>query len=297
MQPKLLLPVFLLFTLSPALLAANGDSVEESFIPRYAVAGSYFDWSGDADFDGGEGSMGKYGAGIEANVPVFVRDGFRITAGAKYRYDRLEFSGAPMPLGTGDYDLHRVDVPFNVWGDLSDRWKLWVRLSPGCYTDFDNVGSDDFILTTLGLLSYRWTDSIKVAFGAYYSRDLGEKRFLPAAGLIWEPDPQWYFALTFPRAELAYAPTRDWVFTARALLNGAGWNITDPAGGDRDVDLNYQAIRVGLGIDRRISGPWWAYLDAGAQFGQEIEIDGGLEPFSSDLDTSAYVVGGVKLRF
>lgn len=294
---KVLLSPVLIFSLVPFLAGEEGETVEESFIPRYAVAGSYFDWSSDADFAGGEGSMGKWEAGIEANVPVFVRDGFRFTAGVKYRYDRLEFSSAPIPLGDSDFDLHRVDVPFNLWGDLSDRWKLWVRLSPGWYTDFNSVGSDDFILTSLALLSYRWTDSTKIAFGAYYSRDLGEKRFLPAAGLIFEPNPQWSFALTFPRAELAYAPTRDWLLTAGALLNGAGWNISDPAGGAGDVDLNYKAIRVGMGIDRRLSGPWWAYLDGGAQFGQEIEIDGGLAPFSQDLDTSAYVVGGVKLRF
>ncbi|MEM9018560.1 MAG: hypothetical protein AAGC68_16235, partial [Verrucomicrobiota bacterium] len=152
-------------------------------------------------------------------------------------------------------------------------------------------------LTSLALLSYQWTESTRVAFGAYYSRDLGEERVLPAVGFIFEPDPRWSLALTFPRIELAHAPNEDWLFTGRALLNGAGWNITDPAGGATDVDLNYKAIRVGGGIDRRLSGPWWAYLDAGIQVGQEIEIEGGGYQFQQDLDSSAFVTGGVKLRF
>ena len=196
-----------------------------------------------------------------------------------------------------DFDLHRVDLPFNFWADLNSRWKLWLRLQPGWYSDFDNVGSDDFILTTLALLSYRWSDTTRVAFGGYYSRDLGEPRLLPAIGFIFEPDPQWSIALTFPRAEVAYAPNRDWFIAARVFLSGAGWNITDPAGGPNDVDLDYKSMRVGLGVERRLSGAWWAYLDAGAQLGQEISIEDAPYTFEQDLDSSAFVTGGVKLRF
>lgn len=97
--------------------------------------------------------------------------------------------------------------------------------------------------------------------------------------------------------ELAYAPNEDLLLTARGLLGGAGWNITDPAGGPGDVDLNHQTLRIGLGIDRRLSGPWWAYLDAGMQPAQEIEISGAPSRFQQDLDHSASVTGGVKLRF
>ncbi len=283
---------------------ASGDEIElpderteESFIPRYAVAGSYFTWSSDADFSNAGGSLSQVEAGIQGNVPILMKDNFRLTAGMQYRWNRLRFSGAPGPLGSKTFDLHRIDIPFNVWADLNNRWKLWVRLQPGWYSDFGTVDSDDFILTSLALLSYQWSDTVKVAFGAYYSKDLGDARLLPAIGFIFEPNPQWSVALTFPRAEVAYAPNKDWLFTGRALLSGSGWNITDPAGGSRDVDLDYQAVKVGVGVDRRISGAWWAYLDMGAQFGQEITIEGAPYQFTQDLDTSIYTTVGVKLRF
>lgn len=281
----------------PFFAAAEEERTEESFIPNYAVAGSYFQWDADADFSGGNGSVSQFETGAEGNVPVLMRDGLRITAGAKYRWNRLEFSGADHPLASQSFDLHRVDLPINAWADLNDRWKLWARLQPGWYSDFEQVGSDDFILTSLALLSYRWTDAVKVAFGAYYSRDLGEERVLPAVGFIIEPDPRWSLALTFPRVELVHAPTADWLITARAMLSGAGWNIADPAGGEGEVDLNYRSIRAGIGLDHRLSGPWWAYLDAGMQFGQEIEIEGGGYDFSQELDSSAYVAAGIKVRF
>ncbi|MCB1064675.1 MAG: hypothetical protein KDN20_17365 [Verrucomicrobiae bacterium] len=279
---------------------AQEDAVtrtEESFIPNYAVASSYFTWNADSDLSGGDGSVSQEEAGIEGNVPILKRDGLMITVGAQYRWNHLSFSGLPEPLGSRSFDLHRVDLPINAWADFNDRWKLWVRLQPGWYSDFENVGSDDFILTSLVLFSYRWNDWMKVAFGGFYSKDLGEERVLPALGFIIEPDPNWSLALTFPRVELAYAPSPDWLFTGRAVLSGSGWNIADPNGGSEDIDLNYRSIRAGIGIDHRLSGPWWAYLDAGVQLGQEIEIEGGGYRFSKELDPSAFISTGVKVRF
>lgn len=293
-------PVFcigLALSLAPLLSLANGERTEESFIPNYAVAGSYFQWDADANFSLGTGSVTQIETGAEGNVPVLMRNGLRLTAGVKYRWNRLDFSGGDYPLAFQSYDLHRVDIPINAWADLSERWKLWARLQPGWYSDFGSLGSDDFILTSLALLSYRWSDSVKVAFGAYYSRDLGEERVLPAVGLIIEPDPRWSLALTFPRVELVHSPTADWLLTARALLSGSGWNIADPTGGPGDVDLNYRSIRASLGIDRRLGGPLWAYFDAGIQFAQEIKLDGGGYDFSQELDPSAYMTAGVKMRF
>lgn len=280
-----------------AALASAEDRTEESFIPNFAVASSYFTWSGDADFSDTGGSFSQREAGVEANVPIFMGDSFRLTAGAQYRWNRFDFSGAPGPLGSSSFDLDRVDLPLNLWKDFGSRWKMWVRLQPGWYSDFGTVDGDDFILTSLALLSYQWTESTRVAFGGFYSRDLGEERLLPAVGVIIEPNEHLSLAVTFPRVELAYAPSEDLLLTARGLLSGAGWNIADPAGGAADVDLNYRSIRVGVGVDRRISGPWWAYVDAGMLLAQEIEITGAPYQFQEDLENAAYATGGVRLRF
>ncbi|MFT5471595.1 MAG: hypothetical protein ACI8UO_006730 [Verrucomicrobiales bacterium] len=273
------------------------EKTEESFIPNYAVANSYFTWSDAADFSSGSGSVSQQEAGLEANVPLFTTEKFRVTGGVRYRWNQLDFSGAAFPFESQSFELHRVDLPFNVWADFNDRWKLWIRLQPGIYSDFGDVSSDDFILTSLALLSYRWSDSVKIAFGGFYSKDLGEERALPALGLIFEPSPHWSLALTFPRVELAWSPNQDWLFTGRAVLSGAGWNITDPQGTGEDVDLNYRSVSVAIGIDRRLNGPWWVYFDAGVQLAQEIEIAGGGYDFAEELDPSIFVSAGVKLRF
>lgn len=305
-NPRIALAAFLGASLSLHALAgdpiastqSDGErSTEESFIPNFAIAGSYFSWGGESDFSNQPGTFSNNEFGVSANVPIVMQEGFRITAGVSYRRNQLRFSNSGFPFGTQDLDLDRVEIPFNVWKDFNDRWKMWIRLQPGWYSDFDNVTSDDFILTSLALLSYQWNETTRIAFGAYYSRDLGEERVLPAVGFIFEPNPSMSLALTFPRAELAYAPNEDLLLSARALLSGAGWNITDPAGGSADVDLDYRSIRIGGGVDARIKGPWWAYIDAGIQVGQELTIEGAGYGFRQDLESSAYVTGGVRLRF
>lgn len=283
--------------LSGAVLAFAQEHTEESFIPNFTVASAYYGWSAETDFSDAGGSMQMQEAGIGADLPVFLGDHLKLTAGFVYRWNQLDFSGAPHPLGSHTLDLHRIDFPFNAWADLGERWKFWLRLQPGWYSDFDTVDAEDFTLTSLGVFSYQWTDWMKIAFGAFYSRDTGNERILPALGFLIEPGPQWSLALTFPRVELAYAPTPDWLLTGRAYFGGGGWNISDPAGGAEDVDLNYQAVNVGLGVDRRIIRNWWAYLEAGVQVAQEIEIEGASYEFSSDLDPNAYLATGVRLRF
>lgn len=284
-------------SLSGVVLSFAQEHTEESFIPNFAVASAYYSWSADTDFSDAPGSLGMQEAGVGADLPLYLGDRVKVTAGFSYRWNELDFSGVPQPLASQTLNLHRLDLPVNVWADLNERWKLWLRFQPGWYSDFENVGSEDFTVMSLGVLSYQWTDWLKVAFGAFYSRETGEERILPALGFILEPDPHWYLALTFPRVEMTYAPTADWLLSARVVANGGSWNISNPAGTGPDVDLSYQAVRLGLGVDRRLVRNWWAYLEGGVQIAQEIEIQGGGYDFLSDLDSNAYLSTGVRLRF
>ena len=62
--------------------------------------------------------MSQWEAGIQGNAPILTRDNYRPTVGIQYRYNRLSFTGLPLPLSNMDLDLRRVDVPLNFWADL-----------------------------------------------------------------------------------------------------------------------------------------------------------------------------------
>jgi hypothetical protein len=277
-------------------LLAQEGTVEKSFIPNYSIGSLGYAVIGDSDFDDGDGSLSQDQYDAELLAPISLQDEWKLTAGVRYRLNTLDFGGRELPFANS-LDLHRLEVPFNLWIDYSDRWNFWFRASPGLYSDFDSISSDAFTFSALALGSYQWTETLSVAVGGYYSRDLGSEKLLPAAGFIWKPDPHWSLALTVPRIELAYAPTRDWLLAARAYPSGGGWNISG-VDGDENADLNLSSVRAGLGVERRLFGKVWGSVDGGLQFAQELELEGsGRSDFTEDLDDSWFVNFGIKLRF
>jgi hypothetical protein len=282
--------------------AAFGQTVldetvtEERFIPGYAVADAYFGWSDRAGFAGG--SVQQEEAGFDFNAPIYMGEDLRLTAGLSYRHTKLDFQGAE-PFGDDiSFDLHRVHVPVNVWMD-NGNWKYWLNLKPGVSGDLERIEGDTFTFSALALASYAFSEKLSFAMGAFYSQDLQDSRFLPALGFVWKPDPHWTLSLTVPRVEISYAPSAKWLFTAHALPSGGSWTVVDPDNTSRDMIVNYQSLCAGLTAEKQLgSGPAWAFVDAGYQFIQEIEVErSGQSTFEEDLDAVPYVKVGVKLRF
>ena len=271
------------------------EPTQESFIPNYTAGSIYGSWTDSAAFDGG-GNIGMYEFSTTADLPIMMRDHFKLTAGVRYRFNSIDFDETDTVFSSQSLDLHRLEVPANLWIDRGP-WKFWLKLQPGVTSDFDDIGSDAFTLTALGLASYQLSEKLSIAGGVYFSQDLGEARLLPALGLVWRPSPQWSLSLTAPRFKIAYAPSRKWLLTFNAYPSGGSWNIQDPDG-EGQADLNLSAIRTGIGIEHQIGDtPAWIFVDAGMQFLQELELDGSTESFNEDIDAAAFVNFGLKVRF
>jgi hypothetical protein len=272
-------------------------ATEERFIPNYAAGELYYLWSTRADLEGSEASLQVQEAGTRIPVPIFSNELSGLTAGVDFRWNSLDFSSPDRTL-----DLYRLQLPIDFWHEFNDRWKAWGRVEPGLFTDFKNLNEDAFAVTVLALASYQFSPAFSAAFGAYYSRDLGEDRVLPALGLIWRPNRHWNVGLTFPRASVSYAPTKQWLFTALVAPGGAGWSVKDDLTGE-DYRLNYTSWRAGLSAEYQLTkvGPakLWVFLSGGYQFGQELEIQDGNDNTLSkqDVQNAQFVSGGVRLRF
>lgn len=276
------------------------EPTEERFIPNYTAGEVSYLWSSRADLDAFPGTnLQVQEAGIKAPIPLYRNDSSRLVTGVDFRWSGLDFDG---PAVIADrLDLYRVQVPFDFWHSFNDRWKAWGRVAPGLFTDFENLDDDAFAITVLALGSYQFNPTFSAAAGVYYSRDLGEDRLLPALGLIWKPDPRWNIGLTFPRASVAYAPTDEWLLSVYAAPGGSGWSVTDEATG-QNRRLDYQSWRAAIGAEYQFTkvGPakLWAFIAGGWQFGQELQLrDGDLTLLESDLDSSQFISGGVRLRF
>ena len=258
---RILITIAVPFLLFIGASAHSQEEVEDSFIPNYTAGRLGATWQDEADIQSG-GSLEIIEASVQGDAPIINRETLKLTAGIRYRWNEFSFSNAADPFGSTSLDLHRLEVPANLWVERND-WRFWFRLQPGIMSDFSDLSSDSFAFTGLALASYRFSDRVSIAAGGYYSRDLGSDKLLPAFGLIWRPNPNWSVSLTAPRLQVSFAPSETWLLTLNAFPSGGGWNIEVP-GYEEHADLEYSAIRASFGIDYRLAdGPCWLYLGIG----------------------------------
>ncbi len=266
--------------------------LNDSFIPNYTVASAYYLQTFDADFSDGAGdkfSLREFG--IAADFPIVNKPKTLLTAGIRYRNHKVETRTF---FDFSEFTLHSIEIPVNFRKQLSPRWSLWARLAPGVYSDFEDLGSDDVGFTAMALLSYRWNQYVDVAFGGVYTRDLGDERFLPALGAIVRPNDQLSIALTFPRAQVTYAASRDLLLSGKLAFAGGSWNIVDQG---EDIVYNYSALRAGIGVESRLRDDWWSYFDIGFEFNREDEFEAASGNFPLEIENGLYFTGGVRKRF
>jgi hypothetical protein len=281
--------------------SVSSRRTEESFIPSYSAGNLSYLWGSESDLEDVPGAaMSLHEVGVVAQYPLWMTDESRLTAGVRYRYNRLDFSGTN-PFATGDLDLHRVQIPVNFWHSFHEQWKLWAGLDPGLFTDFSGLSDDDFALTALAVGAYEFAAAWSVSFGAYYSRDLGEDRLLPVLGVIWRPNPHWNISATFPRLRVAYAPNPDWIFEAMVRPGGSGWNYQNDAANEQ-LDLEYKSWRATLGVEHfltdKLPGKLFGYAEAGLGFSQSLKLKrDGDELASSNVSETLTLSAGLRWRF
>ncbi len=285
-------------------MSARADTAtrptEESFIPSYSAASAYYLWGSAVELDGASGtSVSQHETGVQAQYPIYRTDASRITIGARFRWNQFDFDGTG-PLGSGAFDLYRLQIPVSYWYSFRERWKFWVSADPGLFTDFKEISGDDLAVSALAVAAYEWRPQWSLSLGVYYSRDLGEDKILPVCGFIWRPNPHWNISATFPRFRVAYAPDERWNFDLSLRPGGSGWNVRTADG--RDLNLEYESWRVALGVERLISkdsfGKLYGFAEIGCGFAQQINLkDGGNEISSNDLAEMVTLSFGVRLRF
>jgi hypothetical protein len=202
---------------------------------------------------------------------AFTPTPFMITPGFTYHAwdgpDSAEFAGSP-DLPPGAYDAY-VD---GAWRPQLTEWfEADLGLRVGVYSDFNKVNTDSvrFLGRGLGVatLSPQW----QVALGVMYLDRLRIK-ILPAGGLIWTPNEDRRFEILFPNPKLAfrwttYGNTDLWWYVS-GEYGGGSWTIERHGGaGDR---IDYNDLRVNLGVEATGLSGWHAWFEVGYVFSREI---------------------------
>lgn len=91
--------------------------------------------------------------------------------------------------------------------ELGFRWSesilLSVAVTPGIWSDFRGIDTDDFRLPARAIAAYKWSDGLYVSAGIIWT-DNYYSNLLPTAGIIWDATDRWRLELVAPRGRIVY---------------------------------------------------------------------------------------------
>jgi hypothetical protein len=148
--------------------------------------------------------------------------------------------------------LGSVSLPLGVNWRLSSKWSFLGEISPGIYTDFEDISGSDFNAPLIAGLSYAVNDSLLL----FLQVSVDPRRDVPIVGgpgLRWQINRQWALSLLLPRPRIEFRPGNQWLFYAGGELNGGAYQLGQKHGSDLgdarfdDVNMTYREIRAGIG--------------------------------------------------
>jgi hypothetical protein len=248
-----------------------------------------------ADLDKG-GSFEFYQARLAA--PLFgkrIGEEWILAARMKYEYSVLDVSEDLLSQDS----LHRLEMgPMLIYKAKDSAWTGILAANIGLASDWSEINEEDVVLSVLGSVGYRFSDSFTLLLGAYYSQDFGNAKLFPGIGFLWKVSPQWTVNLTPPRLRISYTPTDAWRFVAEAYPDGGAWSVE--ASNGEQASLERKALRTGVRIERKITENGFAYLGGGWAMGRELRLEeenSGRLLYESDASNGAYFSAGMNFQF
>jgi len=146
-----------------------------------------------------------------------------------------------------------------------------IDFNVGVFSDFDTFVTDSMRFYGTGLFVMALTPTVSLKAGINYL-DRYDVKFLPAAGILWIPNPQTRFDIYFPKPKLAQYLTTvgntDFWWYINGEYGGGSWTINRLGAGDRRVDIN--DIRVGGGIEWTGHRGLRGFIEAAYVFDREL---------------------------
>ncbi len=204
------------------------------------------------------------------------------------------FLGSTQPLYiVPSYSHHLWDGPANGVADLPSKaysgfldfgWEtdplrtfgLETGVRVGVFTDFDTFNSESLRILGKVLGRIRLTPNATARVGAYWI-DRNRIKLLPAAGILWVPNPDTRFDIFFPEPKLShYVATlgnRDMWWYVSGYYGGGAWTIEREDSSSDNIDLNDLRIVLGVEWGRNEllrQGHRFAFLEGGYVFNREL---------------------------
>ncbi len=173
--------------------------------------------------------------------------------------------------------LYDVSVEARMYFPFGERWLTEFAISPGIFSDFQNLSADAYRVQGRALAFYRWSPQLQLVGGAIYL-DRDDVLALPVAGLIWVPDPDLRLELMLPRPRVAVRYGGDdqherWAYLAGEFggIGGGSYAVVrEPIQFD-DV-VTYSDYRLLVGVEFKFpDGSGWR-IEGGYIFSRQLQF-------------------------
>ncbi len=159
-----------------------------------------------------------------------------------------------------------------AWNPQVTPWlggELGARV--GVYSDFSKVVTQSIRIQGRGLAVLSFSPSFQVKAGVVFL-DRNRVKLLPAGGIVWTPSSDTRFEILFPNPKLARRfttiGTADWWGYVRGEYGGGAWTVKRMDGSIDSID--YNDLRVAVGLEFQRSGGLGGFFEAGLAFDREI---------------------------
>lgn len=253
---------------------AGGGPADGGYQASYQAE---FSHSFDSQLNRGETSLGDFNASLfSLDYSAFKRTSDTYTWGLGAGWDYGHFDAPAGVPETGHGVFARLS---NRWA-FADKWSVRTDIRPGIYSDFEDIGGDDFNVPFTVILAYEYSPTLTLVAGLNVNYQ-GDVPLIGGPGVIWRFAEGWTLNAVLPKPQVSYKPNDQWTFFAGGELKGMTFRVAEDYGtriGEARLDndrLTYREIRVGIGARHRFHRLFSLTVEAGYAIDRRFRFDEG----------------------
>lgn len=273
----------ILLTSVACLAAASAEPILPGYDPIKASAS----FSGGMGVDGGgDLELWQFEARSIISPVLTPFDNFSIIPVLQYKATIMDFPNAE------DQDLHSISLSsFFIYSEKSSPWIFggWARAEMASNFDTGTNG-DAMSYDVIAGAAYKISDTLTVGLGAAAINLNNDDEYYVGPAIDWKPNDCFHVGLLGPNAVASYTPGEDWEFSLRGDASGDEWDV------DNGTTLDLDSYRIGLYVDRRLTGDLWLRIGGGITVSNSLELEttNGDRLFKEDLGEGWF--GEIALR-
>ncbi len=288
-----MLPKTALLLSSAACIAAASA---QPIIPGYDFIKASASYAGGMEFDdsGAELELWQFNARTVLTKPINPTENFVILPVIDYKATLAQ-------IDDFEEDLHSISLStFMVYSEKSSPWMIGGWLRAEYASDFERSTSDAFSFDVIAGAAYKFSDSLTIGFGAAVVNLNNDEEFYAGPAIDWKINDCYRISLFGPNVTASWTPDENWKVSIAGEASGDEWVVNDgfgtTAGQNAIVDLD--SYRVGLFVDRRLTGDLWLHVGAGVTVANSLEFKDmdGDRIGKDDLDEGWFGEIGVRLE-